>query len=413
MNEIFSKETILKTYLDLKNQKFLDRKKKLPIGLDGVGSETFEKNLGHSINEIHRKLLPREGKIPYTFAPLLRILRNKAEGGVRMLHIPRLRDQIVLRLIHNEITSHLQLNAVGIGLKSPYAYVREFDLHMKDKSNAFVIKSDIAQFYDSIPRNLAIANCRNYGIRTEIIQLLENWSESLKIRNGFTQGSGEIIDFKGLPQGISISSLLAELYAMQIDADFNTDTGYFRYVDDIAIVCDDLVQSKAKLDKLRSTVKNLGLHLSPSKTEIVKFENGLHWLGLMHYPEKKFINPEKIVQTFKPVASIQKACAVKLQQCGDKSQKIAVISEMIKEVDKFISGRNKVRLRWYSLCEDDGQWRQTDKFIHGPIRSCIRKAGLDEKDLPSLPSVHAKVISYKKQGSHTQMPIKGNAPSVE
>jgi len=396
MSEIFSKETILKTYLDLKNKKYLDRKKQLPIGLDGVSSDSFEKNLSNSINEIYRKLLPCEGTIPYSFAPLLRILKNKTEGGVRMLHIPRLRDQIVLRMIHDEISSHLNLNAIGVTLKSPYAYVRQFDLHMKDKRNVFVLKSDIAQFYDSIPRNFAIANCKQYGIRTEIIQLLENWSESLKIRNSFMQGSDEINDFKGLPQGLSISSLLAELYAIQIDVDFNSDSGYFRYVDDIVIVCDDLVESKIKLEKLRFTVKNLGLYLSQSKTEIVKFEDGLNWLGLIHYPDKKSINPEKIAQTFKPITSIQKACALKLQQCGDRSQKIEVISELITEIDEFISGRNKVRLRWYSLCEDIGQWKQIDRFIHGTIRSCIRKAGLNEEDLPSLPSVHLKFLSYKK-----------------
>jgi hypothetical protein len=267
---------------------------------------------------------------------------------------------------------------------------------MKDKSNAFVIKSDIAQFYDSVPRNLAIANIRKCGLKTEIIQLLENWSESLKIRNGFMHGSSEILDFKGLPQGISISSLLAELYAMQIDADFNLHAGYFRYVDDIAIVCDNLVESKISFEKLKSTVKNLGLSLSSGKTEIVKFEHGLNWLGLVHYPGKKFINPEKITQTFKPITSIQKACAVKLQQSADQNQRVEVVSELIREIDKFILGRNKVRLRWYSLCEDVGQWKQIDKFIHGKIRSCIRKAGLDEQDLPSLPSVHAKIISFKK-----------------
>jgi len=73
-----------------------------------------------------------------------------------------------------------------------------------------------------------------------------------------------------------------------------------------------------------------------------------------------------------------------------------VISELITEIDEFISGRNKVRLRWYSLCEDIGQWKQIDRFIHGTIRSCIRKAGLNEEDLPSLPSVHLKFLSYKK-----------------
>jgi hypothetical protein len=53
-----------------------------------------------------------------------------------------------------------------------------------------------------------------------------------------------------------------------------------------------------------------------------------------------------------------------------------------------------------------------DKYIHGLIYSCIRKAGLVGKTFGQLPSIHAKILSYKKIRESQNSPIKGNAPSV-
>ena len=72
-----------------------------------------------------------------------------------------------------------------------------------------------------------------------------------------------------------------------------------------------------------------------------------------------------------------------------------VIKRLIKKIDTFTSGTKNIRIKWYSLCVDNGQWKLMDKKVHGLIRSCIRMAKLSETDFPTLPSIHAKVISYK------------------
>ena len=167
MFEIFSKEEILQTYNNLRSKKNLDRDKNLPIGVDGVSADVFEKNLNFSLNEIHRKLQISNGQIQYQFGPLLRIERTKSQGGIRALHIPRLRDQIVFRLLHNEIKKLAEIHGIQIKVTSPYSYVNRFHLHLQNRKDAVVLKTDISRFYDSVPRHKALLICKNLGMRKE------------------------------------------------------------------------------------------------------------------------------------------------------------------------------------------------------------------------------------------------------
>lgn len=412
MFEIFSIGEITKVYIGLKSKKDLDRNKRMPIGIDGVSSEIFERNLDSSLNEIYRKLLVKNGKIEYNFAPLLRIERSKNQGGVRALHIPRLRDQIVLRLIHNEIQRLSDQKGINLKIGSPYSFVNRFDLVIKQSPSSVILKTDISQFYDSIPRATAIKLCERLGMRKELLELMLNWSENLKIRPSNFYVNSDFVAFPGLPQGLSVSSLLAELYVRQIDHRFINEQGYFRYIDDVIIVCQDTEDAHNKLENLKLSIGNIGLKLSPHKTDILRIKDGLEWLGLIHYPEKKLIHPDKLIRAVRPIRFLQKECLQRICDSQNETEKNESINTLISKVDKYTTGNKKVRLKWYSLIDDNGQWKLMDKYIHGLIYSCIRKAGLDSKTFGQLPSIHAKILSYKKIRESQNSPIKGNAPSV-
>lgn len=412
MIEIFTKGEIATVYENLKSKKQTERNKKMPIGVDGVSSEVFEKNLDFSLDEIYRKLLVKTDKIEYKFAPLLRIERTKSQGGVRALHIPRLRDQIVLRLIHNEIQRLSYCHGIDLKVKSPYSFVNKFDLLIKHNPEAIILKTDISQFYDSIPRSKAIELCKGLGVRKELYDFILNWSENLKIRPGNFYMNSDFNTFQGLPQGLSISSLLAELYVRQIDQGFINETGYLRYIDDVVIVCRDINDAHKKLEYLRQAVSDIGLKLSSNKTEILRIKDGLEWLGLVHFPGKRLIHPDKLIRTVRPISFLQKECLQRICASQNEIEKIESINTLLRQIDKYITGHKKVRLKWYSLVEDSGQWKLMDKYIHGLIYSCIRKAGVDSESFGQLPSIHAKVLSYKKIKESQNSPIKGNAPSV-
>ena len=180
-------------------------------------------------------------------------------------------------------------------------YIRKFD-------NPVILKTDIAKFYDSIPRDRSIELCKQIGLRPDLLQLLLNWSKNMHIKHSSFNLSAGNETFIGLPQGLSISSLLAELYVKQIDDNFNNVEGYFRYVDDIVIICKNIEDARNKLEKLKLFLEELQLQLSANKTEIVEFTRGMEWLGLYHYPNGKYMHPEKLVRAVKPIHSLQKEC---------------------------------------------------------------------------------------------------------
>lgn len=414
MTEVFSKSKIIEVYSALKNKKSAERNKKLPIGIDGVSSDVFERNLAFSVNEIYRKLLVANGKINYKFGPLLRIEKSKNQGGVRALHIPRLRDQIVFRLIHDEIAKLSLSKGIDLKIKSPYSFVNRFESCTIQNPSAVILKTDISQFYDTVPRDKAIELCKGIGMPDEIFDLLMRWSENLDIRPGNFYFNKDDLSNKtiGLPQGLSISSLLSELYVRQIDISFLNHKGYFRYIDDIVVVCENFAEAQNVLDQLIVSTTNIGLKLSPQKTIIKSLDEGIEWLGLIHFPMKRYIHPEKLNRAIRPVGLMQKACIQKIVNSQNEFEKVAIINSFIKQVSNHVVGRKNVRLKWYSLVEDDGQWKLMDKQIHGLIFACIRKAGLNKTYFENLPSIHSKVCSYKKNKESQNQSIKGIAPNV-
>lgn len=414
MIEVFSKSKIIEVYTTLKNKKFAERNKKLPTGIDGVNSDVFERNLDYSINEIYRKLLVVNEKITYKFGPLLRIEKSKSQGGVRALHIPRLRDQIVFRLIHDEIAKLSLSKGIVLKIKSPYSFVKQFESCTIHNPNAVILKTDISQFYDTVPRNKAIELCKGIGMAPEMFELLMGWSENLEIRPGNFYFNKDDFSNKtiGLPQGLSISSLLSELYVRQIDIDFLNHKGYFRYIDDIVVVCENFAEAQNILDQLILSTTNIGLKLSPQKTIIKRLDEGIEWLGLIHFPTKRYIHPVKLNRAIKPIGFMQKVCLQKIVNSQNEIEKVAIINNFIKQVSNHIVGRKNVRLKWYSLVEDKGQWKLMDKQIHSLICACIRKAGFNKTNFEILPSIHSKVCSYKKIKESQNQSIKGIAPNV-
>lgn len=414
MHDPFSVENLLAVYTNLKARKHADRKKQLPIGVDGVSTAVFDRNVTQSIAEIHRKLRPDDScLVAYSFAPLLRMERRKTNGGVRALHVPRLRDQIVLRIIHDELVRCAKQKGLALHLRPPHAFVDAFDTSIQSYTSPWILKADISVFYDSVPRERAIRLCKELGMHKVVFNLLEKWSSTLKIRYGNSIGPAQESVVAGLPQGLSISSSLAELYAGEIDKLYRNHSGYFRYVDDILMICSSYEEAKRELDQLKKTVESLGLRLSPTKTRIAELSSGVEWLGMVHFPESKQIHAEKLEQWSKPFKGIQKECIAKLLMCQSESDKRTVIQDFLKNIERYMRGKKGSRLRWYALIKDHGQWKSMDKFIHGIIRSCMRMANLDAAEFGPLPSIHAKIQAVRKQKESHQLPTKGNAPSVE
>ncbi|AOG60947.1 hypothetical protein SHELI_v1c10000 [Spiroplasma helicoides] len=93
------------------------------------------------------------------------------------------------------------------------------------------------------------------------------------IKGAFQKSNQKI----GLPQGINFSSLFAEWYAIKkIDKLIKMKTynmlGYFRYVDDILIIFNNLNNSELLMNKIRNLFKTLNLSLNTKKSTVFIYE---------------------------------------------------------------------------------------------------------------------------------------------
>lgn len=86
-------------------------------------------------------------------------------------------------------------------------------------------------------------------------------------------------EIRGIPQGSSISATLSNIYMLNFDRDLTEylkkqNGRYFRYCDDILVIC-DTEKFPETLLRIQSLIKKTKLTIQDSKTRIVTFKNGV------------------------------------------------------------------------------------------------------------------------------------------
>lgn len=392
---LFSVESLNTLWKKMRTHPITRDKKELPVGVDGMSCESFEKHITNNLTEISRKILiSNDSRCNYHFAPLLRIEKNKFSGGVRYLHIPRLRDQIVMRAMHDDITRSASLDNISLSSPTPSGIIKLFYKSLEKFKDPIVIRTDIKQFYDSIPREKVVEKVMSLKINMHTRNLLNNWNKELIARLPWHSGTNSDIPIEGLPQGLSISSSLSELWAKDLDK-FLHEYCFFRYADDIAIICESFNEAEHMLSLLQTEIKQLDLRLSPNKTHISQLEDGVKWLGLTHYKDRITIEDEKIDRWFKKFVRMKKETAQRLANIKLQNENASIVKEFLNDVSNEINGKTSTRIKWYAIADNCEIWRAFDKRLHALIRSVLRQA--KQKDNMQLPSVYRKIKSIKKQ----------------
>ncbi len=139
----------------------------------------------------------------------------------------------------------------------------EFQDHISDIADdkPWMIKTDIANYFASLPQHNLINMLRASGADNSCVNLLEEilLSHSNR-RRSF-----------GILQGLYSSDLLGNYYLSDLDSHLEMlETPSARYVDDIYIGFDDEISARRGLVRLDAEVRNSGLSLSDSKTRVAR-----------------------------------------------------------------------------------------------------------------------------------------------
>ncbi|MBW2000308.1 MAG: hypothetical protein JRJ29_20415, partial [Deltaproteobacteria bacterium] len=235
-------------------------------GLDGVTIGIFKQNLEHELRILSRQLKNRT----YTAKHLIRVYVSKPEGGKRPLGVACVRDRVVqaaclllLQPIYEQIFSRFSF-AFRPGRNAHQAL--ELVGSMIAEGAQWAVIADIKKCFDRIDHGILLSQLSRQIADRDLLRLIRHWL------------TVDVLDFwdllpvaMGVPQGESLSPLLANIYLDPLDKHFDTaKLRFVRYADDIIILTSARESAERALVTMEAFLLDpLRLELKPAKTNFV------------------------------------------------------------------------------------------------------------------------------------------------
>jgi len=245
------------------------------VGIDKMTNNYFYKNKNNYIKKISNDILNNKYKLkPYKVILIPKDINTKP----RKICIPTIRDRIVIEALKQIIYDYYKDYKINIGISN---LVNEFANTYSKKQYSNYIKTDISEFFDTVNHRLLLKQINTVVKDKRIINLIDNIikNEQQYKKSNYINNKQYCQNKKGIPQGLSISMVLANIYMLNIDNKFkcNRKIKYYRYVDDIFIFCNK--NKYIYYFKLKKEILKLKIKLNKRKTRIKKMDKGFDFLG--------------------------------------------------------------------------------------------------------------------------------------
>lgn len=202
-------------------------------------------------------------------------------GKVRAIAVASHKDRLVQRAAVNVLTPIFDslFNQCSFG----YRHGRSRADAARNISNAwnegfrYALDADISAFFDHVDWSRLFAKLDALFPDEPLVALLRRWVSADVIFKG-----QQIHRLQGLPLGISVSPLLANLYLDDLDDELEMQ-GFrlVRYADDFVVLTKDAQSAQRAREASRALLERLGLELNPDKTRVVALADGFSYLGYL------------------------------------------------------------------------------------------------------------------------------------
>ncbi len=332
-------------------------------GKDGVSPDAFDKVIDAELGQSLAKIRSRS----YRFTIYRQKLVLKGVGKPpREISIATVRDRIVLRAINNVLIECFSDKRQA----APHYFIHEISELIKPLGDDYsFVQIDVRDFYPSIVHEFLMQRVRSQIRTPELLQLIET-----AIRTP-TGASSAQISPKGVPQGLSISNILSAIYMIRFDEMMHSRHAYFRYVDDIVVVCKTDTAPKT-FAFIAGQLKKIGLlchePTEGSKSKIVPLSTGVDYLG--YYVKPKIVSVRKssyrrMMETIMGVLTAAKHTA---------NNKKILRRLNIKITGCIFDQKRRGWMFFFSMTTDIKQLRRLDKFVQREWR----RAGMEQFGRP-------------------------------
>jgi RNA-directed DNA polymerase len=261
-------------------------------GVDGVEiEEVVREREGESgkteawLNALAQELKEKR----YRPSPVLRVYIPKADGKLRPLGIPTVKDRVVqaaamlvlMPIFEADMHEHSYAYRPGRNAHQAMAAIRQGI----EAGQFEIIDADLSGYFDSIPHGTLMELVARRVSDGSMLQLIRAWLRApIEERAGRDGGQRRRqVNRQGTPQGGVISPLLANLYLDRLDKEVNErkalNAKMVRYADDFVILCRP-GQGTALLERVKRWLTARGLTLNEQKTRLVDVrKEGFKFLG--------------------------------------------------------------------------------------------------------------------------------------
>jgi len=321
-------------------------------GVDGISIEQIQATPGGAEQLVNGLQAVLQEKT-YRPEPVLRVYMPKANGKMRPLGIPTVKDRVVqmATLLILEPIFEADFLDVSYGFragKSAHQALAAIKTNLEAGYTA-VYDADLASYFDTIPHDKLLKALEMRIADRSVLKLIRLWLKSQVVERGV--GGGTTISARpeqGTPQGGVISPLLANIYLHWFDRVFHFPNGpanwakarLVRYADDFVVMA--RYQGKELVGFIETKLEDwLGLTLNREKTRIVDLRAegaSLDFLGYtFRYDRDLKGRPMKYLNVFPSQKALAREREV-LRQLTDKSQCFKPIPVLIAELNRQLKG---------------------------------------------------------------------------
>lgn len=294
--DLFFSEEYLKGF-------YLRRIKTKPniVGIDKIGKKSFESKLFTYTSMISKKVLEGSYKISKYKGVLI---PKRPDKFPRTLAISTVKDRLVLSIIKEILQGVYFTSAKQELIQSKIDRLK--DAIESNKYDAY-IKIDIVDFFPSISHDILLNKLITRGVDRRLCNIIRRAITKEIVFNNYTENTYKN-NKKGIPQGLPFSNILAEIYMNQFDSEFinNSNICYFRYVDDILILCrknqinDLLKHILSDITKLRLRIHDF----DTGKSKSGELSQGFDYLGYKYDGKVFTVRKDSILRFERSIESI-------------------------------------------------------------------------------------------------------------
>lgn len=339
-------------------------------GVDGMKiSDVILYGQDKYLQELHELLLDTHKYHP---RKIKRVYIPKADGKLRPLGIPTIRDRIVQTATKTLLEPIFEADFLDCSYgfrpnRSAHQALEEIRV-WTNKGLKFVLDADIKGYFDNINHEKLLDLVQQRISDRKILKLIRKW-----LKCGVV---GELDNKLGTPQGGVISPLLANIYLHELDKFWAGQTRIrgklIRYADDFVILFACREDAELGLKLVKSQLMRLGLMLNEGKSRIVDLregKEGFDFLGFHVHQVKSRKYRKHFTQKWPSVKAMNSI----RQKIREKISHRAVCNLPLEGVVKLINPALRGWMNYFKFGNSGRKFAQIDSYVQEKLNIWFRK----------------------------------------